>query len=149
VSCCKNLLSPPKLAGDPDGVSWRFRAILERTQLASIMWNWEIVLWMLLFAACLFSMYSIVPYYLRKAGATAMNLSLLTSDFYGLLFGIVLFGFQVPFFSPLCCVTFPFTNVISFPTLSSPGSMSWPSSLFWLVLPSTSCSRLTRWTSRG
>ena len=93
-----------------------YRAILERTQLAEIEWDYQIVLLLLGFAGCLFVMYSVVPMFLRKAGATAMNLSLLTSDFYGLLFGIFLFGFEVfsfrfPFpvalrFEPLCLSSF-------------------------------------------
>ncbi len=43
------------------------------------------------FAGCLFLLYSLVPLLLKQSSATVMNLSLLTSDVYSLLFGLFLF----------------------------------------------------------
>jgi len=59
---------------------------------------------MLGFALCLFLLYSLVPTFLELAGATPLNLSLLTSDFYGLLIGIFIFGFEVNFLYALAFV---------------------------------------------
>lgn len=48
---------------------------------------------MLGFAVCLFSMYSLVPIMLQLAGATFLNLSLLTSDVLAIIFGVFLFHY--------------------------------------------------------
>jgi solute carrier family 35, member F1/2 len=47
------------------------------------------------FSAFLFAMYSVVPYMLRLSGSTLFNLSLLTSDAYAVIFGILFFS-KVP-----------------------------------------------------
>ncbi|EGC32006.1 hypothetical protein DICPUDRAFT_7463, partial [Dictyostelium purpureum] len=66
-------------------------AILERNELATMHWNGEIVGYIVGFAVCLFIMYSFAPMMMEIAGATVMNLSLLTSDIFGIIAAIFLF----------------------------------------------------------
>lgn len=47
------------------------------------------------FALFLFTLYSLVPILMRLSSATIFNLSLLTTDFYSLLFGLFLFHYKV------------------------------------------------------
>ena len=70
-------------------------AALESAQWTSIAWSPRVVGLLVGFALCLFFLYSLFPVFLQAAGATPLNLSLLSSDFYALLFGIVLFGFEI------------------------------------------------------
>ena len=49
------------------------------------------------FGFTLFLFYSLTPWVIRMSSAVVFNLSLLTSDFYSLLFGIFLFNFEVRF----------------------------------------------------
>eukprot|EP00033_Pygsuia_biforma_P000341 GCRY01000414.1.p1 GENE.GCRY01000414.1~~GCRY01000414.1.p1 ORF type:complete len:305 (+),score=75.75 GCRY01000414.1:1302-2216(+) len=68
--------------------------LLERDGIAEVQWSLEIVGYFLGFSLCLFTMYSLAPYLLIKSSATFMNLSLLTSDAYGLLVGVFLFNYK-------------------------------------------------------
>jgi solute carrier family 35, member F1/2 len=68
---------------------------LEGTLWSTVPWTGAVVGLLVGFALCLFCVYSLVPVFLAAAGATPLNLSLLSSDFYGLLFGVVLFGMEV------------------------------------------------------
>ena len=47
------------------------------------------------FAACLFSLYSLMPVVIEKTSAAAVNLNLLSADFYALLLGIFFFKYKV------------------------------------------------------
>ena len=47
------------------------------------------------FSACLFTLYSFVPILMQLSSATMLNLALLTSDVYSLLFGLFLFRYSV------------------------------------------------------
>lgn len=79
-------------------------AVLERQELVVIDWqDFRIILPMLGFAICLFTMYSIMPHVLKATSATAVNLNLLSADFYALLFGLFLFHYE---FHPLYFVSF-------------------------------------------
>ena len=68
---------------------------LEGKLWATVNWSGEVIGLFIGFALCLFCVYSLVPVFLAVAGATPLNLSLLSSDFYALLFGIILFDFEV------------------------------------------------------
>lgn len=70
-------------------------AVLERNELKTIEWTPAVVGYIIGFDIALFIMYSVSPILFRLSSATFFNLSLLTSDFYGLVFGIFLFGAQV------------------------------------------------------
>ncbi|CAG9529757.1 unnamed protein product [Cercopithifilaria johnstoni] len=78
-------------------------AALEHRDLASISWSGTIVLYYLLFAICMFLFYSLVSVVIQKASALMFNLSILTSDFYTLVFGLFLFKYE---FHPLYFVSF-------------------------------------------
>lgn len=57
-----------------------------------------------LFAFCLFTMYTLVPVLLDFSSATFLNLSLLTSDVYALVAGMLLFSFKVSNVVVRCCL---------------------------------------------
>ncbi|KAJ1929572.1 hypothetical protein IWQ60_001059 [Tieghemiomyces parasiticus] len=79
-------------------------AILERKELAATEWSAYVVGLVLAFDLCLFVMYSVTPYLFRLSSATFFNISLLTSDFYGLLFGIFLFRYRIHVLYPFAFV---------------------------------------------
>ncbi|EFA81646.1 putative transmembrane protein [Heterostelium album PN500] len=66
-------------------------SILERNELTTMVWSGGVIGYIIGFAICLFAMYSITPFMMRIAGATMMNLSLLTSDLFSIIFAIFLF----------------------------------------------------------
>ena len=47
------------------------------------------------FVACLYSFTALMPFVMRRSSAALINISLLTSDFYGLIFGVFLFNYTV------------------------------------------------------
>ncbi|KAG0272763.1 hypothetical protein BGZ95_011458 [Linnemannia exigua] len=79
-------------------------AILERHELATIHWTGEVVGYIIGFDIAMFLMYSVAPILLRLSSATFFNLSLLTSDFYGLLFGLFLFEAKINEVYPIAYV---------------------------------------------
>jgi len=46
------------------------------------------------FAVCLFLLYALMPLVIAKIGAMAVNLNLLSADFYALLLGLFLFQYK-------------------------------------------------------
>ncbi|GAM19783.1 hypothetical protein SAMD00019534_029580 [Acytostelium subglobosum LB1] len=66
-------------------------AIFERNELRTMVWSGPVIGYIVGFAICLFTMYSITPFMMRIAGATLMNLSLLTSDIFSVVVAIFLF----------------------------------------------------------
>nr|XP_006814170.1 PREDICTED: LOW QUALITY PROTEIN: solute carrier family 35 member F2-like [Saccoglossus kowalevskii] len=68
--------------------------ILERHELTNISWNTEVVLLFLAFAVCLFLLYSVFPLVIQISSAAVVNLSILTADFYSLMFGLFLFHYM-------------------------------------------------------
>ncbi|KAJ1994305.1 hypothetical protein H4R33_000342 [Dimargaris cristalligena] len=79
-------------------------AILERNEIANTKWTRPAVLYVVLFDLSLFTMYSVTPYLFRLSSATFFNISLLTSDFYGLLFGLFLFHYRIHVLYPFAFV---------------------------------------------
>ncbi|KAJ1916291.1 hypothetical protein H4219_003859 [Mycoemilia scoparia] len=70
-------------------------AILERNELKMIPWSGPVVGYILGFDFTMFLLYSLTPFLFRLSSAAFYNLSILTSDFYGLIFGIYLFGYKI------------------------------------------------------
>eukprot|EP00047_Mylnosiga_fluctuans_P006071 m.244655 g.244655 ORF g.244655 m.244655 type:complete len:362 (+) comp14491_c0_seq1:72-1157(+) len=83
-------------------------AILERDEVKQLDWDGGEVGLLVGFAICLFLLYALVPPLLSMSSATLMNLALLTSDFYSLLFGLFLFHYS---FSPLYFAAFGITLI--------------------------------------
>ncbi|KAM3721764.1 Solute carrier family 35 member [Dirofilaria immitis] len=69
-------------------------AVLEHRELALINWSSTIIVFYLLFAACMFLFYSMVSVVVQKSSALMFNLSVLTADFYALVFGLFMFKFE-------------------------------------------------------
>lgn len=72
-----------------------FRALFERNELAKLKWSGVIVSFYLLFALSMFLFYSLVTVVMQRTSALMFNLSVLSSDFYSLLFGLFLFKIKV------------------------------------------------------
>lgn len=71
-------------------------AAVEHTALAAADWSAGAVPALIVgFALCMFALYSLVPVLLVWSGATMLNLSLLASDAYSMLFGVFLFRFSL------------------------------------------------------
>ncbi|KAF9106000.1 hypothetical protein BGX29_010765 [Mortierella sp. GBA35] len=79
-------------------------AVLERNEIRNVKWTPEVVGYMVGFDVALFLMYSVSPVLFRLSSATFVNLSLLTSDFYGLIFGIFLFNAKINRLYPIAYV---------------------------------------------
>ncbi|XP_077783173.1 solute carrier family 35 member F2 isoform X3 [Podarcis muralis] len=78
-------------------------AIVEHKDIASIQWNWKVVLLFLAFALCMFGLYSFMPVVIKVTSATSVNLGILTADLYSLFFGLFLFDYK---FSALYILSF-------------------------------------------
>ncbi|KAI1307328.1 hypothetical protein EDD11_004514 [Mortierella claussenii] len=70
-------------------------AVLERNEIKNVEWTPSVVGYIIGFDIAMFIMYSVSPILFRLSSATFFNLSLLTSDFYGLIFGIFLFAAKI------------------------------------------------------
>ncbi|CAO3588041.1 unnamed protein product [Absidia cylindrospora] len=79
--------------------------ILERNEFSSLVGQPEAVGMIVVYTVCMFVLYSLAPVMFRLGSAVLYNLSILTSDFYGLIFGLGLFGYSVT-------VMYPFAYVI-------------------------------------
>jgi len=70
-------------------------AVLERDEVMSLDWaDWRVSALLAGFAVAQFSFYAMMPVVIRVTSATSVNLSLLTSDFFSLIAGILLFHFK-------------------------------------------------------
>ncbi|EGD74341.1 hypothetical protein PTSG_06351 [Salpingoeca rosetta] len=69
-------------------------AILDREKLEGLTWSEPVVLLLVGFAVCLFLFTSMVPVLIRWSSATMLNLSLLTTDVYVMIFGVVIFAIR-------------------------------------------------------
>ncbi|XP_059350825.1 solute carrier family 35 member F2-like [Daphnia carinata] len=70
-------------------------AALEHEQVASIDWSeWRVIVLLAAFTLTLFTYYTITPTVMKITSAMAVNLSLLTADFYTLVIGVLLFQFK-------------------------------------------------------
>ncbi|KAJ1950965.1 hypothetical protein FBU59_000429 [Linderina macrospora] len=66
-------------------------AIIEHNRIKELKWTGEVVGYTLGFDAAMLVLYSIAPFLFRLSSATFYNLSILTSDFYGLIFAKYMF----------------------------------------------------------
>lgn len=79
--------------------------ILERNEFALFSSNPEAVGLVIVYTVCMCVLYSLAPVMFRLGSAVLYNLSLLTSNFYGLMFGIGLFGYHITIMYPFAyCV---------------------------------------------
>ncbi|KAF9087001.1 hypothetical protein BGX27_003033 [Mortierella sp. AM989] len=78
--------------------------ILEKDEILSVEWTPQVVGCIIGYDIALFIMYSVSPILFRLSSATFFNLSLLTSDFYGLIFGIFLFSAKINRLYPVAYV---------------------------------------------
>ncbi|KAI8868766.1 DUF914-domain-containing protein, partial [Ramicandelaber brevisporus] len=79
-------------------------SILERHELQNLSLPPLGVGLIIIYDISLFILYSIAPQIFRLASATFFNLSLLTSDFYGLVVGIAVFGYYMYWLYPVAFV---------------------------------------------
>lgn len=96
-------------------------AVLETRAVASVQWDLHIGLLFVVYALCMFALYSFMPVVVKMTSATAVNLSLLTADLFSLFCGLFLFHYS---FSALYVVSFVlimvgFVMFNSFPTVSA------------------------------
>jgi len=70
-------------------------SIFDRDQFQSAVWNSKVGGYIAGFTICLFTFYSLAPVLFRMASAAFFNISLLTSNFWGLLIGIKVFGYTI------------------------------------------------------
>jgi solute carrier family 35 protein F1/2 len=78
--------------------------IFEREEWASFA-NDGVAAMVVVYTICMFVLYSLAPVMFRLGSAVLYNISILTSDFYGLIFGLGLFGYTVT-------VLYPFAYVV-------------------------------------
>lgn len=78
--------------------------ILERNEFSAFASNPEAVGMVMVYTVCMFILYSLAPVMFRLGSAVLYNLSLLTCNFYGLIFGIGLFGYHITIMYPFAYV---------------------------------------------
>ncbi|OAX43933.1 DUF914-domain-containing protein [Rhizopogon vinicolor AM-OR11-026] len=69
-------------------------ASLEHVDMTTASWNGATIGFLVAYTAAMFILYTTAPLLYRMASSAFYNISLLTSDFYGLIFGLFLFGFS-------------------------------------------------------
>ncbi|KAG8220937.1 solute carrier family 35 member SLC35F1/F2/F6 [Butyriboletus roseoflavus] len=67
---------------------------LEHYAMTQASWNGATIGFLLAYTAAMFILYTTAPLLYRSASSPFYNISLLTSDFYGLLFGLFLFHYS-------------------------------------------------------
>ncbi|KAI7889430.1 solute carrier family 35 member SLC35F1/F2/F6 [Mucor mucedo] len=77
--------------------------IFERSEWANFA-DTKIAGMVVVYTVCMFVLYSLAPVMFRLGSAVLYNLSILTSDFYGLIFGLGLFGYKVSIMYPFAYV---------------------------------------------
>lgn len=76
-------------------------AIFDRGAIADATWNGKVGGYLVGYVLTMLILYSTTPILFRMSSAVFYNLSLLTSDFWGLLIGIELFGYYVYWLYPI------------------------------------------------
>ncbi|KAL1925130.1 uncharacterized protein VTP21DRAFT_13 [Calcarisporiella thermophila] len=79
-------------------------SVLERDELGTLHNSGAVIGYILTYDFAMVCIYSLAPVLFRLSSATFFNLSLLTSDFYGLLFGLLLFGSRAHYLYPIAYV---------------------------------------------
>jgi len=81
---------------------------LEHEMIKTSTWNGMIAGLLIAYSAAMLFLYTVAPILYRMASSTYYNLSILSSDFYGLLFGLFLYHYK-PYF--LYFISFPVTII--------------------------------------
>ncbi|KAI0675517.1 DUF914-domain-containing protein [Trametes maxima] len=68
---------------------------LEHKAMTTVTWNGATIGLLVAYTAAMFILYTVAPILYRMASSAYYNLSLLSSDFYGLLFGLFLYHYSV------------------------------------------------------
>lgn len=76
-------------------------AIFERDSIRDANWGSDMAGWFVGYTLCLLFLYLTAPILFRMSSAAFYNLSLLTSDFWGLLIGLKVFGYYVYWLYPV------------------------------------------------
>jgi len=69
-------------------------SVLEHRQMKTVTWDGATIGLLLAYTIAMFVLYTVAPLLYRLASSAYYNLSLLSSDFYGLLFGLFLFHYK-------------------------------------------------------
>ncbi|EIW79261.1 DUF914-domain-containing protein [Coniophora puteana RWD-64-598 SS2] len=67
---------------------------LEHAAMKTATWNGATIGFLVAYTAAMFILYTTAPLLYRMASSSFYNISLLTSDFYGLIFGLILFHYH-------------------------------------------------------
>jgi solute carrier family 35 protein F1/2 len=78
--------------------------IFDRSQFQTAVWTPKVAAYFVGFTVLLFTFYSLLPILLRLSSAAFFNISLLTSNFYGVAIGVAVFGYTFDRFYPLAFV---------------------------------------------
>ncbi|KAI7872884.1 hypothetical protein BDF14DRAFT_1749671 [Spinellus fusiger] len=78
--------------------------ILERSEVSNLFAQPEAVGMVMVYIICSVVLYCLAPVLFRWSSALVYNMSILTSDFYGLIFGLGLFGYKVTALYPVAYV---------------------------------------------
>lgn len=89
-------------------------AIFDRTQWREAMWTGQAGGYLTGFTLLLTLFYSLAPILFRLASAAFFNISLLTSDFWGLIVGTRVFGYTVHYLYPIAFVVVILGTLIYF-----------------------------------
>jgi len=68
-------------------------SLIEHNRMKTSTWSSRNIGLLFAYTAAMFILYTVAPLLYRLASSAYFNISLLTSDFYGLLFGLFLFNF--------------------------------------------------------
>ncbi|XP_042355312.1 solute carrier family 35 member F2-like [Plectropomus leopardus] len=96
-------------------------AALETRAVASIKWDFHICMLFVVYALCMYALYSFMPVVVKVTSATAVNLSLLTADLFSLFCGIFLFHytFSTLYIMSFVVITVGFVMFNAVPTYSA------------------------------
>ncbi|KAM5462679.1 hypothetical protein MauCBS54593_007899 [Microsporum audouinii] len=79
-------------------------AIFDRASFQNAVWNSTVAAYLVGYTLCLFLFYSMAPFLFRMASAAFFNISLLTSNFWGVVIGVKVFGLRIHFLYPIAFV---------------------------------------------
>ncbi|KAM6946344.1 solute carrier family 35 member F2-like [Aplochiton taeniatus] len=103
--------------------------ILERENIANILWNWRVGLLFSSYGLCMYTLYSCMPIVVKITSATSVNLSLLSADIFGLFCGLFLFHYTFSglYIMSLVMIIIGFVTFNALPTPSDPPDTPDPS----------------------
>ncbi|XP_068571720.1 solute carrier family 35 member F2-like [Cebidichthys violaceus] len=96
-------------------------AVLETRAVAAIKWDFNISMLFVVYALCMYALYSFMPVVVKMTSATTVNLSLLTADLFSLFCGIFLFHctFSTLYIVSFVVITVGFIMFNAVPTYSA------------------------------